>query len=243
MRKFTILTAVAVALAFGVGGANIALAEVEFDQNVTPDAIFGTGNANGGFTTDREDGIELGIRAKIPFVGTVNSNGDGTYSFSLAETDHDSDGSTARRWNFDWTVNTDFDGSSGLVIDDLTYELGMDSDPGPGTEFLKFEPIIPTVTAFDHSFGDNFTANGAGVEPVSKADYVNLIATKNVAQQSWRYSFFPFPPLDTYDPDIAGTYAVYLLAKDGDGEIVARTDIQVLIGGALPVTDDDDDDG
>lgn len=42
-------------------------------------------------------------------------------------------------------------------------------------------------------------------------------------------------PLTTYDPDIPGTYAVYLLAKDPDGAVVARSDIQVLIGGAEPV--------
>jgi len=211
---------------------------IEFDQNVTPNVIFGTGNANGGFTTDRRNGIEIGIRAKIPFVGTLNSNGDGTYSYTLAETGEEPAAATLkpRRWNFDWSVNTDFDGSSGLFIDDLTYELGMDADPGPGTDFLKFDPIIPTVTVFDHDFGDNSTLPDAGDVAVSQADYVLKTATKNVVQQSWRYSFFPYPPLNLYDPDIPGTYAVYLLARNSDGEVVARTDIQVLIGGAQAVT-------
>ena len=82
MNKFSKMTASAIltVVGFGVCGTNIALADVEFDQNITPDVIFGSGNANGFFTTDRRNGIEIGIRAKIPFVGLINSHGDGTYS-------------------------------------------------------------------------------------------------------------------------------------------------------------------
>jgi hypothetical protein len=75
------------ALCAGLVVAAPALADnVEFDQLVTPDVIFGSGNINGGFTTDRENGIELGLRAKIPFAGVLHSNGDGSYSYTLAET-------------------------------------------------------------------------------------------------------------------------------------------------------------
>ena len=62
------------------------------------------------------------------------------------------------------------------------------------------------------------------------ATYSTLLANNNVLQQSWRYAFFPvFPPLNTYDPDIPGLYTVYLLAKDTNGHVVARSDIQILI--------------
>jgi hypothetical protein len=209
--------------------AGPALAVTEYDQDVTPDVIFGSGNSNGGFTTDRQNGIEIGLRAKVPFVGGLNSNGDGTYSYSLAEADP--------KWNFDFTVNTDFSGTTGLKLDELTYELGMDADPSLNTDFLAFDAITPDVVAsfFDHSIGDNFTANGGGTEAGNAVDYAALLANNNVLQQSWRYAFFPFPPLDGYDPSIPGTYAVYLLAKDASGAVVARTDIQVLIGGAPAV--------
>ena len=138
----TVVAAAALAAVFGFAGT--ALADIEFDQDITPDIIFGAGNTNGDFTTDRQDGVEIGIRAKIPFVGPINSNGDGTYSFSLEETDHDGNPETFRRWNFDWTVNTDFDEIFGARLDEFTYELGLDSDPGTGTNFLKFDPITPT---------------------------------------------------------------------------------------------------
>ena len=216
--------------------ASIQAGPLLFDQNVTPEVIFGSGNANGGFTVDRDGGIELGLRAKIPFVGTLNSNGDGTYSYTLAETDHDSNGATAQRWNFDWTVNTDFDSTSSLMIDDLTYLLGIDFDPSLGTDFLSFDPITPTGVAPDHSIGTNATPNGGGAEAVSPADYANPIANNNVLQQSWRHAFFPIHPTLTYDPTIDGTYDIFLSAFDSSGQQVASTSIQVIIGaGGAPV--------
>lgn len=207
-------------------------AVIEFDQNITPDVIFGSGNANGSFTTSRNNGIEVGIRAKIPFVGTVNSNGDGTYSYTLVE--------AATAWNFDYSINTNFDGSTGLNLDQFTYELGLDSDPGLGTNYLIFDNVTPNVAPlnapfYDHSIGDNSTANGMGTEATDNATYTALLANNNVLQQSWRYAFFTIAPLDTYDVSIPGTYAVYLLARDSGGTVVSRVDIQVLIGGAPAV--------
>jgi len=204
-----------------------ASAVVEYDQDITPDTIYGTGNSNGGFTTDRNAGIEVGIRAKVPFNGTVMSGGDGTYSY-------DTSAEANPRWNFDWAINIDYDGSTSTFLDDYTYELGLDADPGLGTNFLVFDPITPTITTpfFDHSIGTNATANDGGVEAGDSATYLNLLAANNVLQQSWRYAFFPFPPLDTYDATMPGTYAVYLLVRDSGGAVVARSDIQVLINGA-----------
>ncbi len=215
-------------------------AVIEYDQDVTPDIIFGSGNSNGAFTTDRNNGLEVGLRAKIPFVGTTNSNGDSTYSFTLLETDHDNNVATPNRWNFEFTVNTDFDDSTSINLDQYTYELGMDSDPSLGVNYLVFDPITPNVAPlfapfFDHSIGDNSTANGAGTEAGDGPTYTTLLAGNNVLQQSWRYSFFPIAPLDTYDPSIPGTYAVYFLIRDAGDQVVARSDIQVLIGGAPPV--------
>ena len=183
-------------LGFGLGEANLAAAGVEFDQNVTPEVIFGSGNTNGSFTTDRRNGIEIGLRAKIPFVGVVNSNGDGTYSYTLAETAADG---LPRHWNFDWTVNTDISGTTGKKLDDFTYIMGMDTDPGLGVDFLQFDPITQVASPpyFDHSIGDNSTANGAGVEATDAASYASLVSSNNVAQNSWRYSFFDtLPPME-----------------------------------------------
>ena len=88
------------------------------DTDVTPDAIFGSGNDNGEFTINRQSSVELGLRAKLRFPASniFKSNGDGTYTYNTG-----SGTSTAPNpeWGFEWSVNTDFTGGSGLTIDDF----------------------------------------------------------------------------------------------------------------------------
>jgi len=238
-----------VALVANAGGVSLTAAATTFDANVTPDVIFGSGNSNGGFTVDRANGVELGLRAKIPFVGTRNSNGDGTYSYSIAEQEAAPDSGSCPAvggcWNFEWTINTDYLGSSGVKIGDLTYMLQLDFDPSQATDFLVADPVTPGVPPlfapfFDHSIGNNTTANGAGVEAVDASTYASLIASNNVLQQSWRHAFFPIHPTLTYDPTVDGTYDVVLTAFNSSGSVVASTSIQVIIGagrasaGAIP---------
>jgi len=209
--------------------AGQAQATLLYDQNVTPTIIFGGGNTNGGFTVDRQNGVELGLRAKIPFVGTLNSNGNGTYSYSFAEQNTAIPHTGTPAWNFEWTVNTNYDGTTGFgSLDSLTYELGMDFDPSTATNFLTFDPITPTSIVPDHSIGTNSTANGSGTETNDATTYAALLADNNVLQQSWRYAFFASPPFFTYNPNVAGTYDVYLKAFNESGQ-VASTRIQVLV--------------
>jgi len=145
-----VVTAAAV---LSVGGLSApAHAVISFDQNVTSNAIFGSGNANGGFTVDRSNGVELGLRSKVRFnaanapENTFNSNGDGTYSFAAGQPAGGGFGflpgspSTAT-WNFEWSINSNFDNSTGLFLNGLSYELGIDFDAGVGTNFQSFDPI------------------------------------------------------------------------------------------------------
>ena len=209
-----------------------------FDANITPDIIFGSGNTNGGFTVDRNAGVELGLRAKIPFTGVLNSNGDGTYSYSFADENGAIPFTGAPAWNFDWTVNTSLDGSTTNNINAFTYRLDIDFDPSSATNFFSFDPITPTTSVpfFDHSIGTNSTANGAGTEaggpldPNPTTTYANLIANNNVLQQSWRQAFFDAPVSSfTYDPLVAGTYDIVLTAFDANNAVIASTQIQAII--------------
>ncbi len=225
------------ALLMAVLFAGQAQATILFNKDITPNIIFGSGNTNGYFTRDRNNGVELGLRAKIPYVGTLNSGGDGTYNYSFVEQNAATSDTGAPAWNFEWTVNSDWGGSSGLELNKLTYILGMDSDPSTATNFFVFDPV--NVFNADHGIGDNTTANGAGDDdlPRTAAQYATLIASNNVAQNSWRYVFFAtVPQFASYNPNVAGTYDVYLKAFD-NGDPVASTNIQVLIagGGTAPV--------
>ena len=209
-----------------------------YDQDITPDVIFGSGNGNGSFTVDRQNGVELGMRGKqrFPTAGIYNSNGDGTYTF------HTGSGTASfpkSEWSFDFTVNTDYDGSSGWKVGDLTYEIGMDNDPGAGTDYLVFDPIAvdslipyvpaePPVPFWDHSMGDNGTANGGGLEAGDAMTYMTYLATYNVAQNSWQPTFYQNYAQYSWDPDVPGRYEYYLAAFDGSTE-VARTAITLVV--------------
>jgi hypothetical protein len=220
-----------------VGSFVLALAgsaqALEFDQNVTPDVIFGDGNDNGSFTTDTSaGGVELGLRAKLRFndlnapENTFNSNGDGTYTFDagLPPTGFGfAPGSPSTAvWNFEWTINTNIDGTpGGLMLDDLTYEIRIDSD-AIGTSFLTFDPINSGLA--DHAIGDNSTLNGDGVSAADAADYALLISTKNVAQNSWNMEFFFDDP--AFNGNDVGSYTIQLEAFAA-GASVASTSIIV----------------
>ena len=208
-----------------------------YDQDITPDVLFGSGNLNGSFTVDRQNGVELALRGKLryPPSNIFNSNGDGTYTFN---TGNGTGAPPNSEWSFEFGVNTDYDGSTGDTVGDLTYEIGMDNDPSADTDYLVFDPfglttVIPytvpvgPIPYWDHSMGDNATLNGMGVEEGDTPTYTTYLATYNVAQNSWRPTFYQNTAPYAWDPDVPGRYEYYLAAFDGATE-VARTAITIL---------------
>lgn len=225
-------------------GAASAAQALSFDQNVTPDVIFGSGNANGGFTVDQNNGVEIGIRAKLRFdnnnqpQNVFNSNGDGTYTFGAGQPDGGGFGfasgsSGTAVWNFEWSINTNFDGSSGLNLSDLFYALSLDGDPSAGVDFLTFD-LINGQPFFDHAIGNNGTGNGGGTKG-DAANYDGLIENNNVAQNSWNYEFFndPGTALENFNSNVPGDYRIRLQAFDRNGQELARSEITVI--NAIPV--------
>ena len=232
-----------------------------FDQDVTSNAIFGSGNANGGFTVDRNNGIELGLRGKLRFDANnlpqnqFNSNGDGTYSFDagLPPTGFSwAPGSMSSAvWNFEWSVNSDFSGQDLNVLSTYRYVLGMDFDPGVGENLFTFDPV--NVACSDNAIGDNSTASGDGtsvligacrstdltVADAASADYKGLIDNNNLAQNSWNMEFFDDAPNGfAFDARIDGQYDFYLAAFDDNGTQLARTEISIIVGdGATEVSE------
>lgn len=234
----------AIAALITAGFAAPASAVIMFDQNVTNNAIFGSGNTNGAYTTDRANGVELGLRGKLRFnaanlaENTFNSNGDGTYSFEsgLPPTGFGfAPGSTSTAlWNFEWSINTDFDGSTGFDLNDLVYSLDIDFDPGLGVNFQSFDLI--NVPVADHAIGDNTTAQGAGTEATDPTSYTALISSNNLAQNSWNMEFFDNATYP-FDGRVNGTYDIRLSASlPGAADPLASTSIQILVGVPEPGT-------
>jgi hypothetical protein len=226
-------------LAAAIGAATLVAAAgasaLEFNQDVTPDVIFGSGSANGGFTTDRANGVELGLRGKLRFndandpENTFNSNGAGTYTFEAGQPPGGGysfapNSPSTAKWNFEWSINSDWDGTSGFMLDDLTYSIQIDFDPGPGTNFLTFDPI--NLAFADHGIGNNSTGNGGGTVALNDASYASLIASNNVAQNSWNMEFFDsgtFP----FNANVGGVYTFQLSASDSTG-LLASTSIDIV---------------
>lgn len=208
---------------------------IEFNQNVTGDVIFGSGNANGSFTTDRNNGVELGLRAKLRHnaagspENTFNSNGDGTYSFAsgVAPTQV----FPTAVWSLEWSINSDSSTMPiGRNLSGLTYLLSIDSDPSASTNFMGFDPI--NVPFADHAIGTNSTTNGGGTVAPDAGTYATLIGNNNLAQNSWKAHWIMTP---MFDPTADGIYDFQLQAFDGTAEL-ASTNIQVLVGdvGVVP---------
>lgn len=245
------LRAVLITASVALCAAN-ASAALLFDQNVTPGVIFGNGNANGGFTVDTAQGVELGLRAKLrhdPSAGgqpqnIFNSNGNGTYSFNAGAWTGAGGGPTTAFWSIEYSINTNASGTTGLQLDDLTYEFGRDTDRSvAGQSYLISDPVnvAPAVGgALAHAVGDNTTvqcdATNSNVgcrgnaNKTSAATYASDISTLNVLQNSQKAHWILSA---AFDPTLDGTYDFFLTAYRGTGlnrSLVATTNITVIVG-------------
>jgi hypothetical protein len=198
-----------------------------YDGNVTPDfggdVIFGTGNANGSFTIDQSNGVELGLRGKLRHNASglpenaFNSNGDGSYTFPAGVAPTQAYPTAV--WSWEWSINSNFDGTSAYMLDDLTYKLELDSDPGVGsTDFTSstFDPINDVNPGagsvfWDHSIGNNSTTSATDSVATDATNYATLIASNNAAQNSWKAHWY----IPGFNPTIAGEYTIKLSAFDG----------------------------
>lgn len=215
--------------------SSIANAGLMYDQDVTNNVIFGSGNLNGSFTVLQENGIELGLRGKLRHnaaggpENTFNSNGDGTYSFAAGVAP--TQAAPTAEWSFEWSINSDYTGTTGDVLDDYLFELIIDTDPGAGVSEVALDLFDGY---FDHAIGDNATLNGAGSVAADLTEFDALIASNNLAQNSWKAHWFFGPG---FDPTVDATYDISLAAYSlGQGSLVAKNTIQVIVGnGAIDV--------
>ncbi len=213
--KNNILAGVIAVLSLWLGGQ--AQAALLFDQNVTPDVIFGSGNSNGGWTVDRRNGVEVGLRAKKRFVGDVNSNGDGTYSHDAGPY---SPGSSVALWNYEMAVNVDYNGTSFYTLADTQILLSIDTDGGAGVSYVTF----PIFAFGDNAYGTNSTPNGGGTVTNNPAVYGGL----NVVQNSQNLGFGS-PAF--FDPSADAEWNFRLQVFDAGGStLLAESEITVIVG-------------
>lgn len=194
-----------------------------FAAPVTPDIIFGSGNANGSFTVttfNAGGNIELGLRAKLRYnengqpENTFNWDGVDTYSFAMTA------GTPSNRsvFNFEWSINTEGTGRTiaELIAAGARAQIDFDTDPSASTNFVSYDPF-----AFDAYYGTNATPNGGGT-------YDNTgtpIAGATVAQNSVNYAWAG----GIGGPLGFGIYDVSLSAFNSNGTQLGSADIKINV--------------
>ena len=204
------------------------MAAMSYNQDLTSNVIMGSGVGNGAFTVDRSNGIELGLRAKLRYNGNntpqpiynLESENSNVYCFNPRLVLINGD--ERAEWNYEWSINTNYDGSTNYSVGDLKYSLSMTSTTGA---YLEIRDII--ALGGDHAFGDNLTPQSGGFD-TGDFSYTTLIDTYSVAQNSWQ------PKWESavgFDPEDEGFYYYTLSASDKTtGDLLASTSITVKVG-------------
>ncbi|WP_448212403.1 PEP-CTERM sorting domain-containing protein [Colwellia sp. MEBiC06753] len=186
-----------------------AKADLIYDEDVTPGIIFGSGNSNGFFVVDRNNNIEVGLRAKVPYAGEYNSDGSGIYNMTTGV--HPKWGAPGVGWNYEFSINTNLDGSvdNTIILDDLFFVLSIDMDPSDGVNLIEFDPI--------DVFSDNAISNA-----------------NTLAQNSMNIGWLGLP----VDPFATGVYdfqlSVYAPLVDQQSRLLASTEMSVRVAAEVP---------
>jgi hypothetical protein len=177
----------------------------------TPGWYNGTGNPNGGFTVDNENGIELGLRAKLRQSPNVIDSLTNLYNVPTGE----QPGSSTRAiWNYEFSIDLEPQGFGMLTLSDITALLTI-SDVTTGKS-VAIDPL---------SYFPDDSGFGAGGKTSS-----GLIAGQWGAQNSENPQFASFPltflNAEPYDPNAVRLYQFDLTVNQGATQLATDT-IQV----------------
>lgn len=181
-----------------------------FDGNTAAGVYYGSGNANGGWTIDNSNGIELGLRTHQRYpnpANTFNSGGDGTYSWNDQNGYNGAENRSS--WNYDFSIDVS---STTLALSNFIFQLWIDSDAGAGQIWNVINPML-------------IPDNARPGVPYGPTDTSSAYA-QNSENVRW-----PFVGIPGYDNTIAGTYDFALIAKDNTGDVLAKTYMRVNVNG------------
>ena len=208
MKKF--LTVV-----FCVAAGSFGASAETYDQSlqsptsvgVPPGWYNGTGNPNGGFAVDDENGIEIGLRAKLRQDPNVIDSLDGVYNVPTGPQTTPPSASHAA-WNYEFAIDLSPSGIGSLTLSDISASLTM-TDVKNG--------LVVTVDPLSY-WTDNSIFGVTG------------------AENSENPIFADFPLASTYDEHADDTYLFNLVVNDkSTGAQLATDNIAVVAGaGAVP---------
>jgi hypothetical protein len=168
--------ALAAAAALAFAGLNSASATVVNDTTLTAGWHNGTGTVDGHFTVDQENGVELGLRAAIRFVGPITPSGN-VYVAPVS-----APGSTLALWNFEYSYDPGSNSGTATTITikdnhghsvlDLPLDLFLDNTKA-GTASQNSE----NIGFFPFSFIGSFDPTVAGIYSIDLTTKASTGAT------------------------------------------------------------------
>lgn len=199
--------------------------------NGDPYANFGNGNGNTNWTVSQTaqsggGAIELGLRAKTAYLGTYLDQGNGTYGTFAPGTFHPKPWVSLRtHWNFEFSVDL---GTTGLNLADVKVVLGIDTNPGTGTNYTNI--TLNDGSAFSDSELSNTSARSTAsgsTTALSDAIAAHTLGTFTVLMNSesplWVW------PLYSASPDYSGYWGYQLQVLDSNNNVLASDEISVNV--------------
>ena len=190
-----VAASVAAVAAVGLGAAS-AGAVTTFDTSLELPATGaplgwynGTGNPQGGFTVVTENGIELGLRAKLRQSPLVIDSSNNVYQVPTGDQNPGH-----ALWNYEYSIDLGPNGTN-LLFKDVSITLTVSKNGGPAQNFT-FPP--------DNSFW------GASGKVVGDPNFLNDWGAQN--SENPEFSNFPIPGFDSSEvADYTFTLSVFAL--------------------------------
>ncbi|HEY2384100.1 MAG TPA: PEP-CTERM sorting domain-containing protein [Terriglobia bacterium] len=186
----------------------------------------GTGNPNGGFTVETDNGIEVGLRAKGRQLPTVIDSSTNVYDVPVGA---QAGAPTRAWWNYEWSIDLQPNGSGSLDLSDIfPYSTLTVEDLTAGVSATVNLPYWADNSYWGPSGKtDGSAANNNGAD---------LLPTSWGTQNSENPTFGDFPlasvPGYTFDMNAQHYYRFILDVNDSTG-LLATDTIDVAVGNAV----------
>ena len=180
-----------------------------------------SGNPQGGWTVDTENGVELGLRAKQRGALPIYWNSGNLYSAPAGT------GSGGRAiWNYEWSVDVrPGGGGTGLTLSDVTVQMQVKDNHGNDSGLFNPLTFWTDNQGYGSGAGDGNPATPTPPPTTGVGKDLSANGSDWVAQNSQNLEFFG-APLPNFDPNAAAVYTFDLLVFQ-DQSLLASDEIIV----------------
>jgi hypothetical protein len=205
------------------------MAGTTFDQSLGGPGFYdGSGNPDGGFTVDNDNGVQIGLRAKYRQSGNVIDSSNDIYNVvtgpeTTATTGNSLSNSADAAWNYEFSVNV----GSGHVLSDYVVELTV--LPGLSADGNNFQPLLPSIAHAETVSPLTYWSDNTGYDGTVTSGKVT--STDFAFQNSENPAFPDFPLANVFNMNANATYGFVLQVFTATGfNLVAQDSMTVVVG-------------